>query len=91
MADISAECAQFLLTVYELCVAAELGNLTVELESSTGERILGVPAVAGEPGEDWPHAGPPFVVEIAKRRVDLDRTVMCAVLAPGMTGSQGRR
>jgi hypothetical protein len=89
--EMSDDSAQFLITVYELCLAAEFGDFTVVVKSTTGEQTTGVPAVHVEAGSHWPCAGPPPVVKLADGLVDLEHTVMCAVLAPGLRRPRGTR
>lgn len=75
--------AHFLGTVSDLCLAAELGRLEVELVTTDGARARGVPtSLDGPGGEHWSsgltHGGQIRLDDLAVR---LDEVVECTVLA----------
>lgn len=75
--------AHFLGTVSDLCLAAELGRLEVELVTTDGARARGIPTSHDGPGDErWSngltHGGQIRLDDLA---VSLDEVVKCTVLA----------
>lgn len=68
--------------MYELCLAAALGQLQVEIHGRAGEYSAGVPRLLGEPGPDWPGTGPSVVIEIDHRSILLEDIASCTIVAP---------
>jgi hypothetical protein len=85
----SDEFAQFLVTIYELCLAAELGHLYVEVETRSGQRHIGIPAVDDELGHDWPYHGLPATVDVDHTPLALDQITSCTIYQPP-SGQNGR-
>ena len=84
----SHELEQFWISIYELCLTAELARLSIEIQTEGGLRAVGVPAIAVTGDPDWlqgdVNATPP-VIEIADQVIALDQVVACALFAPRIT------
>jgi hypothetical protein len=83
------ELEQFWISIYELCLTAELAQLSVEIHTRAGDTVLGVPAVSGGLDPDWPVPDltvPAPVIEIDDQTIDVDRVVACAIFAPPALG-----
>lgn len=81
----SQELEQFWISIYELCLTAELAHLSVEIHTASGETTLGVPTIPGKLDPDWPLHDPtvtPPVIEIDDQTIGLDHVVACAIFAP---------
>lgn len=78
----SHESGQFLITIYELCLAAEVGHLRIEICSSSGECNVGVPTVPEDPDFDWPGDGSSTTIEIDDTPIVLDHIARCTIFGP---------
>jgi hypothetical protein len=81
----NSELAQFFIAVYELCLAAELAHMRVEVHLTSGARAIGVPAVLEHyPDLDFPFADDsrPIHIEVDQQLIALDQIGSCAVFAP---------
>jgi hypothetical protein len=78
----SHQAGQFLISIYELCLAAELAHLRVEICSESGERNMGVPSVLGQPEFDWPGNRSSTMIAIGHKLIILDRIASCMILSP---------
>jgi hypothetical protein len=65
------EYAHFLISVYELCAAAHLGHLQVEIGSRSEEGNIGVPTVGHDHLSDW-----------SERGLILDQITRCTISRP---------
>ena len=83
-ADIEDARAQFVIAIGDLCAAAEVGSLVVELLTEAGERSAGVPAWVERPGEPESIDEPPYaqLFMVSDRLVDLDDVVACTIRVP---------
>ena len=79
---VSDRYAQFLISVWELCAAAHLAHLDVEICRSSGERSTGVPTVHPDHQIDWAQDGPQVVIWIKHEPVVLDQITQCTILSP---------
>jgi hypothetical protein len=79
------EHAQFVIAVAELFVAAETGQLVVDVITGTGERARGVPrrVRAAQHADEAEDTGYARVIQIQDRAVDLLDIVECTICAPG--------
>jgi hypothetical protein len=83
------ELEQFWISIYELCLTAELAQLSVEIHTTAGDTMLGVPAISGTLDPDWPSRDPTVarpVIEIDDQAIGVDRVVACAIFAPSAAG-----
>jgi hypothetical protein len=82
--DMHDSYAQFLITVGDVCTAAELARLHVEVLIVDGSRVCGVPASLGpaDQGERVNETGYPRTFRIDDALVNLDDIVECALRAP---------
>jgi hypothetical protein len=73
--------AQFLISIAQLCQSAELASLQVELLSSDGSRMRGIPVSAryGEAVGQLGDAGPRPIFWIDDHVIDLSETVECTI------------
>jgi hypothetical protein len=78
----SDESEQFLIAIYELCLAAELARLCVEIHSHSDKHYVGVPAVQRDSPRDPPSGGWPGVIEIERVPITLDDIACCTIIAP---------
>jgi len=85
----SDELAQFLVTIYELCLAAELGHLYIEVETRSGHHHIGIPAVGDELDQDWPYDGLLPTVDVDNAPLALDQIARCTIYQPA-SGQDGR-
>lgn len=83
--------AQFLITVGDVCAAAELAGLHVEVLVVDGSRVSGVPASLGraDRGEQINETGYARTFRINDALVNLDDILECAVRAPRPTIGPG--
>lgn len=83
--------AQFLIAVGDLCVAAEVGGLTVELLTGEGESTSGVPVwVEGRRRDDVDEMVYGRTFRVGNRLVDLNDVVACTIRAPHVEPSPPR-
>jgi hypothetical protein len=73
-----------LITVYELCVAAGLGGLCVEIYDRSGERTAGVPVVSDAPDPGWPGDGTSAVLKLDDTLIRIELIATCMILAPSL-------
>jgi hypothetical protein len=81
------EQAQFFIAVAELCTAASLAGVQIEVLTGAGQRISGVPSAANaarHPDEELDHTGYDHVVLIDDVLVDLGDIRRCSIFAPGV-------
>jgi hypothetical protein len=83
-ADLEDSHAQFLIAVGDLCAAAELAGLRVEVLIGGGRRIGGIPAsLRGAPrGKLLSETGYTRTFRVDDALVNLDDILECAVHAP---------
>ena len=83
-ADLDDSHAQFLIAVGDLCVAAELAGLRVDVVTGGGRRIGGIPASlrGAEGGEQVNETGYTRTFRVNDALVNLDDILECAVHAP---------
>lgn len=81
-ARINDEYAQFLISVYELCAAAHLAHLQIEVATRTGARHTGVPTVEDDNLADWSSPSPRVVIWIDQTPIPLDQIIRCTTFAP---------
>lgn len=72
--------AQFLIAIGDLCLAAEVGGLAVEVITDTGERASGVPTWVRRSGPRGSAYSQLF--GLSGRLVDLGDVVECRIRAP---------
>jgi hypothetical protein len=73
--------AQFLITVCELCLAAQLAHLHVALVTSDGRHVVGIPAIrqTRDPLDD---TGCPRTLRLGGTPIELDGVIECTLHAP---------
>jgi hypothetical protein len=83
-ADLDDSHAQFLIAVGDLCAAAELAGLRVEVLIGGGQRIGGIPASLrrAERGGQVNETGYTRTFRVSDALVNLDDILECAVHAP---------
>jgi hypothetical protein len=75
--------AQFRIAVGDLCMAAEVGGLIVELLTQSGECTAGVPRwIDRGPRDPWDETGYGRTFRVSDRLVDLNDVVACTIRAP---------
>ena len=81
----SHELEQFWISIYELCLTAELAHLPIEIRTKAGHRTTGVPTISDELDPEWlqgqSESAPP-VIEIDDQTIVVDQVVACAIFAP---------
>ena len=82
--DMHDSYAQFMITVGDVCAAAELAGLHVEVLIVDGSRVRGVPASLGraDQGEQVDETGYARTFRIDDALVNLDDILECAIHAP---------
>lgn len=81
-ARIGDEYAQFLISVYELCAAAHLAHLQIEIATRSGARHTGVPSVEDDDLADWSSPTPRILIWIDHTPILLDQVTRCTTFAP---------
>ena len=82
----SDELEQFWISIYDLCLAAELARLSIEVHTESGLRTAGIPTIVGKLDPDCleqDSRAPPPVIEIGGQTIVVDQVVTCAIFAPG--------
>lgn len=80
MFTIDDQHAHFMGMVSDLCLAAEVGRLEVELVTHDGARARGVPTTLGAAGSDGRTTGAGRI-RLGDLAVNLDDVVECRVMA----------
>lgn len=87
------ELAQLFIAVYELCLAAELAHMRVDVHLRSGARAVGVPTVLIDDSRlDSPFGGDskPVLIQIDETQIVLDQIDTCTIFAPVPTRSDRR-
>jgi hypothetical protein len=76
--------SQFLIVVGDICAAATLAGLWVEVQTDAGARLFGTPAPIGAAYgvEEVDDTGYQQTVTIGDGTVNLDEIVQCTIRAP---------
>jgi hypothetical protein len=77
--------AQFFIAVADLCAAASLAGVQIEVLTGSGRRISGVPSAAPAArrhGEELDHTGYAGIMVINDVVVDLADIQRCSIFAP---------
>jgi hypothetical protein len=77
--------AQFFVAVADLCTAASVAAMTVEILLESGRHVAGVPApvpAAGRAGEELDDSGYTRTLFIDGTAVDLGDVRRCCLIAP---------
>lgn len=84
--EMTDEYAQYLVAMYELCLAARLGDLRVGFNCEAEERVVGVPVILEPLEPDWPYVGTSAVIAIDDSLINLANAATCTIFAPSASG-----